>query len=254
MPRCSQCGRLVSIHQHGCPECDRGVSEGHDPLPAEDFPEREPLIEESEFDENESHSRRLPIARFQSGAEAGYFADELARAVDLDVRVLAREHYDAVHGVASTDFVLLVLETEAERAAQLLRSLVASTDDDEAPDESNLLAAEHDFNSSALMGGPVWVPLLLTLAAGSIAYWGIEKFEQRQRPPALINRDRRQPPELWRVLSASPSPWVQTLGPGRGTRQLQVDPATKSAVIQEDRDGDGRFEREWAYSWQDDAR
>lgn len=260
MPRCPECGRLGSIHQRGCPHCGYEPENQNGAYAADNFrgaiafDAAESRDEAADFIEDVANDQcRTPIARFQNGAEAGYFADELTHAAELDVRLLVREQFDAVHGMSVTDYVLLVREADAERASQILRSLVSSTDDHDADDASGDQAAQDGFNVAATPGGPVWVPILLTLAAGSIAYWGVEKVEQRPRPPALVNRDRRQPPDLWRVLGMSPDPWVQKLGPGQGVRRLQIAPDRRTAVVQEDRDGDGRFERQWEFSCRRDG-
>lgn len=236
MPRCPDCGQLVSVHEDHCPTC-RPANDERFPVPA--------LAESVAADDDNSEERTVAIARFHNGAEAGYFADELAHELNLETQVLAREQFDALHASWSTDYVLLVPESDAERAAQALQQLVKNTDDDEA-DHDGLLDSE---NTTRTASGPIWVPLILTLAAGSLAYWGVEKVEQRPRPPALVNRDRRPPPDLMRTLGKLPGPWVQKEGPL--TRELQIHPESNTATLREDRDGDGRFEREWEYSWRE---
>jgi hypothetical protein len=185
---------------------------------------------------------RVAIARFQNGAEAGYFADELIRATGVESEVLARERFDAVHAAWAVDYILLVDRPHAEPSARTLQALVEATGDDvreEAADASE---------TSELPGG-VWVPLILTLAAGSIACFGIDRLEHRPRPGALVIRDRREPPELWEVLGARRGAWVQKLEGGPGVRELTLDPDNRSAKLKEDHDGDGQFDREWEFSW-----
>jgi hypothetical protein len=92
------------------------------------------------------------------------------------------------------------------------------------------------------------MPLILTLAAGSIACFGVEHAHQRPRPPALADRDPRDP-DLWRVLGDDPAPWTQRLEGGAGQRELSIDRETGTAVLREDHDGDGRFERAWRFRW-----
>ena len=90
---------------------------------------------------------------------------------------------------------------------------------------------------------------ILTLAAGSIACFGIEHLNHRPRPPALVVGDARKPPELWEILGATHGPWVQQLEGGRGLRRLTLNPDNRSAVLEEDYDGDGHIDREWEFSW-----
>jgi hypothetical protein len=191
---------------------------------------------------DESGGDRVAIARFQNGAEAGYFADELTRATGVESEVLARERFDAVHAAWAVDYILLVHGPHAERSARTLQGLVEATGDDASEEAADVAG------SSEIPGG-VWVPLILTLAAGSIACFGIDRLEHRPRQGALVIRDRREPPELWEVLGARRGAWVQKLEGGPGVRELTVDADSRSAKLKEDHDGDGRFDREWEFSW-----
>lgn len=232
MTYCPHCGRSHLSSQ--CPECpgdhepvENGFSAGERRVP-------DPV--------HAAAADRVMIARFQNGAEAGYFADELTRACHVDTEVVARERFDAVHAGWSVDYILLVERPHAERAARLLQSLVESTGDDGGD------GATGESPRSDLPGG-VWVPLILTLAAGSIACFGIDRLDHRPRAPALVVRDAREPPDLWEVLAGTRGTWVQKLEGGPGVRELTLDPETHSAQLKEDHDGDGRFDREWEFSW-----
>ncbi len=233
MSYCQNCGRPQLSSRNLCPQCSpRPEREEH--AFAEDNPVADGAVDESRPD-------RVMIARFQNGAEAGYFADELTRETGIETEVLARERFDGVHAVWSVDYILLVDRTHAEEVARLLQSLVEATGDDADPD-----AAE---TSRSEIPGGVWVPLILTLAAGSIACFGVERLDHRPRPPALVVRDGREPPGLWEALASSRGTWVQHLDGGPGVRELTFDPEAHSARLKEDHDGDGQFDREWEFSW-----
>lgn len=231
MPFCPQCGQTYSVHERGCPDCSR-TSEPVEPqtqgLPSVAF-------------DVEGSNGHVAIARFQNGAEAGYFADELARETGFATEVLARERFDAVHAGWSVDYILLVGNADAEAAARMLKTLVEMTSDDDP--------RTTDQPAGLDVPGGAWVPLILTLAAGSIACFGIERLDQRPRPPALVVRDGREPPELQELIGAARGTWVQRLDRGGGVRELTLDPDSRSALLKEDDDGDGRFEREWEFSW-----
>lgn len=203
-----------------CPNCGRPQNRDDDICPAD--------------------GTRVPIARFQNGAEAGFFADELTRQTGIEAEVLAREKFDGLHAAWSIDYLLLVDRPESERAARALAALVEATGDEAGEEES-------DKAHSELPSG-VWMPLILTLAAGSIACFGIERVDHRPRPPALVVGDGRRPPELWQLMGAARGQWVQQLDGGPGTRQLILDANSGTAVLREDGDGDGRFEREQRFS------
>jgi len=231
MSRCQECGQLVSESHEICPGCASRSAPGKFDAPG--AAESEGLADVA---------RQVAIARFQSGAEAGFFADELCRETGIATDVLARERFDAVHAVWSVDYILLVDRQDAEHSARALASLVEATGG-ECGDDVN-----DDSPASDLPAG-VWVPLILTLAAGSIACFGIERLDHRPRPAALVVGDRREPPELWDVLTATQGTWVQHLEGGAGTRELTLDRDGHTARLREDHDGDGRFDREWDFSW-----
>jgi hypothetical protein len=194
---------------------------------------------------NEVGERGQAIARFQSGAEAGYFADELTRATGIEADVLARERFDAVHAVWTVDYVLHVSPQQATEAAETLQSLVDATGDDDSEESTGPRVTD--------LPAGAWMPLILTLAAGSIACFGIEHLDQRQRPPALVVGDRvvgdrRKPPDLGEILGATRGPWVQQLE-GGGVRRITFNRDNRTAVLQEDDDGDGSVDRECEFSW-----
>lgn len=227
MPICPQCGRRHGLSRSICPDCvqDENLCESV-PGPDED---------------GENAELWVAIARFQSGAEAGYFADELTRQHGIEADMQVRERFDAVHAVWTVDYILQVSPPHAAEAAGALQSLVDATGDD----------AQEESKGPSVTDIPagVWMPLILTLAAGSIACFGIDHFDQRPRQPALVVRDGRKPPELWEILTSTSGAWVQQLEGGRGTRRLTLHPDQHSAVLEEDHDGDGRVDREWEFSW-----
>lgn len=231
MPRCPDCGFLISVHQTHCPACSReGASDDESCEAAADASAETPS----------NLGKRVAVARFQNGAEAGYFAEELAHETGIDVQIVAREQFNHMW---CTDYVLTVPEADAQTAAEVLRGLVQDTSDDETQlDDAGALPAER-----LSLAGTMWISVMVTLAAGSLAWWGMHRLDQRPRPPALVVRERRPPPDLYDFLKSSPSPWVQR--DGSGVRELQIDPATRAATVREDRDGDGQFERRWEFNW-----
>ncbi len=257
MPSCPNCGRSFPVGHEICPDCgenwngerpDRGMSRM--PLDPGDLQSgcadetRLPGSPGESCEDSDvfcADSDRVAIARFQNGAEVGFFADELTRQTGIETEVRAREKFDAVHAVWSVDYLLRVERSDAERAARVLQGLVESTGDESGDD------AESRAPVSEIPGG-VLVPLILTLAAGSIACFGIERIDHRPRPPALVVGDARKPPELWELLKSARGQWMQRLDDGAGTRELTVDADEGVAVLREDRDGDGQFEQERRFS------
>lgn len=234
MPRCPNCGRRL---EHAVAECSRCQSQDERLSPS--FAEADSPASACAA---ETDARRVMIARFQNGAEAGYFADELYRTTGIETEVMAREHFDAVHAAWSIDYLLLASASEASQGAQALRTLVEDSEDR----AEQTCPPEQDRNE---LSSGMWMPLILTLAAGSIACWGVERAEQRPRPPALVDRDPRAPPDLWHILGATSGPWLQKGADGVGARELTVDPDRQTVLLREDHDGDGTFDREWHFDW-----
>lgn len=249
MPICPQCGLRHGLSDSFCPGC---AQDDHSP-PYDDRSGREALgianLGESnsrldadgENGEAEEGEYGVAIARFQSGAEAGYFADELTRETGIEADVLVRERFDAVHAIWTVDYILQVSPQHADEAPRALQSLVDATGDDAGEELTRPSVSD--------LPAGVWVPLILTLAAGSIACFGIDHLDQRPRPPALVVGDGRKPPELWEILGATSGPWVQQLEGGHGLRRLTINPDSGTALLEEDHDGDGRIDREWEFSW-----
>ncbi len=237
MPYCPRCGRRQEIYQPACPDCDQA----HEPQAGSTADADTGLSDECDSIDQCEESR-VAIARFQNGAEAGYFADELTRRTGIETDVLTRERFDAVHAVWTVDYLLLASRDRSDEAPRLLQELIDATGGDER-DEATPSAQASDLPAG------VWVPLIITLAAGSIVCFGIERADQRPRPAALVVGDGRKPPELWEILGATHGPWVQHLGEGGGVRRLTLDREHHTALLQEDHDGDGRVDREWEFSW-----
>jgi len=239
MSVCPNCGRPHPLDYEVCPDC-QGTREGDLSEPALDSVEPRDVAVDANG-EPVGDPARVPIARFQNGAEVGFFADELTRETGIETEVLAREKFDAVHAVWSIDYLLLVDRGEAERGARALQALVESTGG-EMEDQPSERASACDIP------GGVWVPLILTLAAGSIACFGIERADPRPRAPALVVGHARRSPEVWQFMGAARGNWVQPLAGGRGVRELVLDPEKGTVVLRDDEDGDGRFEREQRFS------
>jgi hypothetical protein len=235
MHRCPHCGRGLRLSDEVCSEC-RGEVDRYE-LAVE--------ADESRGDSPVSGESLVAVARLHNGAEAGYFADEVLRLLDVELELLARERFDGVHAVWAVDYILMAPRGDAERVASLLQELVDRTDDRE--DTGHDSPSEGRSDSA----GAVWAPLLLTLAAGSIACWGLERANHRPGPAGLVDRDPRAKPDLLQLISDVPGVWTQKSADGRGYRTLLLDPKQQTAILREDRNGDGDFEREWEFDWKE---
>jgi hypothetical protein len=187
------------------------------------------------------------VARFGNAAEAGYFANELEFAIGREPRLVQRDDFDAVHHFWRTSYVLSVPGDLAELAATQLRRIL-----DGEPTEPAVAGPEWqkerrrgfgDEPQPAETGAPSginWVPIVLTLAAGSLVLWAGKK-QHAPRRPAIP--DDAQRVDIWDALDRDQLPWVQRSNEGSGSvRELVVDAASGQALLREDRDGDGVFE------------
>jgi hypothetical protein len=209
-----------------------------------------------------------PIARFVNAAEGGFFAHELSLEAQCPVELRAEEDYDAVAGHWTTRFLLCVPARCAEAAATALQELVERSEHEDFLDSRPLPLRDttelnpalgsdrlpeltgpvarwdrNDFTAAPGEDGPVvhWVPIVLTLAAGSMMFWSLRKLNEPPPKPPLPAGHREG---LWESLSTSEGRvWVQLDRQGRAVRELEVDPETGVAVIREDLDGDAAFDR-----------
>lgn len=244
MKHCPHCGIRLEYHQESCPSCDwslppitsartRGIDnelpDGTD----------EPVV---------------AIARFLNAAEAGFFAHTLLNAEEIPASLRAEDDFDAVSGFWTARYLLMVPETMVEAATAALQSLVKRSETEDFlettgdPHELTHFGVEsvattrfaHDperyppDDTSTIK----WGPVMLTLAAGSLALWGLRELQRPPRAePAGPNHGT-----LWDDLSKSSSPWQQNLPDGR-RRELHFK--RDRAVIREYKDGRKTAEREF---------
>ncbi len=235
MRQCHSCGSLLSVHSPVCLSCGASESVVRD---AEGI---QIAVDDSQPLASNFSGKLVPVARFCNSAEAGYFADDLEHSAQIDAKLTVQEHFDALTGRWRHDYVLLVDESQAQRAAAHMSSQVdESAEDDHGIDPLEPLPD----NMPAL--GLNWVPILLTtLAAGSIAYWGVKKVEERPRPPVLgDNHLPQRGDDLWTTVVNADGPWFQQIGDGPGMRVMRAEAAGR-IIIQEDHDGDRKIDREY---------
>lgn len=215
------------------------------------LPSRKPKLGES------ASQAWTTIARFLNAAEAGYFAHELKLTRNIPVTLRAEEDFDAVSGHWSTGFVLSVPQAWAERAAETLQELVHLSESEDYLPERVSPAREYERKSTArsqpfdpfaeedyFTESPAihWVPIVVTLAAGSLAIWGIKILWEPARPQAAPIKAPRD--VLWDVMTTPDGrKWVQHDSAGRPTRELEIPPLGHEAILREDNDGDQVFER-----------
>jgi hypothetical protein len=170
------------------------------------------------------------------------------------------EHFDAVSGYWSTRFVLSVPEPLVETATIRLRELISQSETDDMPLETDFsdddllrpleYGSDHDNrfdrptdpmeSMAEEESGVNWVPIVLTLAAGSAVFWGVRTMNAKPVPEAAAGREEQA--DLWNRLTTPSGKWVQPSEDGRGRRELLFDARRREGILREDLDGDGQFE------------
>ena len=239
--RCGACGRRLVEDQELCAACEAARDDAAEVDPGERSPAGEPMVQ---------------VARFNNAAEAGFFADELQDRLRIPVRLHLEENFDALTGYWANRMVLLVPESAGSSAAGLLREIVEQTEGEE--DEPARTAAvsppaaeidswsEAEFqtaDTAAPQSGINWVPIVLTLAAGSAAIWGVRKLNEAPKPGGPVPVNGREG-QLWNTLRLPNSGWALSHDEIPGRRQLRIDARRGLMVIQEDADADGVYESE----------
>ncbi|MFQ5731407.1 MAG: hypothetical protein ACE5KM_05565 [Planctomycetaceae bacterium] len=246
MQRCRYCGTRFEYLHDSCPQCLR-------PLTVSSADEREGTA--SEFSEVDSR-REGPfrtIARFANAAEAGFFAHALQSVEEVPATIRAEDNFDAVSGRWSTRFLLDVPEAIAESAAGSLQALIERSETEDIVDALSpafdrrdydpLTSTRYRFENDAAPvsgGGFRWGPIVLTLAAGSMAIVGIRALQPAANPRRGVPVGSQK--ELWEKLSRPGKPWTRKLN-GNRRRELEFNADRTRATIRE-YDGDKRVGQE----------
>ncbi len=211
------------------------------------------------------------IARFANAAEAGFFAHELSLTTNVPIDVRCEDDYDAVSGHWSIRFLLCGPASEADQLSRTLQQLIEQSADDELFHVRTLPLRNGASESlgdkvASLSSHPVrfsdpradgaefwlndrapgvnWLPIVITLAAGSLVFWGWKKLQEPKQAPVAKPPGEVLDESLWEQLSLSPGNiWIQKDETGRHVRELQIDRDRRGAVLREDLDGDSLFER-----------
>ncbi len=263
MPRCPHCGHGLVDFQDVCPACSKSLGDPYElfhNFSVDDvFDEEATGTKNGPLDVDPVEGPMAAVARFVNAAEAGYFAHELKQTQKIPVTLSVDENFDVLSGYWSTRFVLAVPESRAESAARALQQLIEQTDTDDVveidePDDGMrpMIDSPDEFGSAtekaarAIESSSVhWVPIVLTLAAGSVVFWGARRLQEQPKAELPRVPVGGQQEDLWDCLATPAQPWVQQLQNGRGRREFRIAPEGNLAVIREDADGDGLFEKEF---------
>ena len=196
-----------------------------------------------------------PIARLSNLADSGYFSDLIA-AQEIDVQVKEVDEFNALLGLWEATFVLQVPRDDARRAAELMNQHLEASGDsqqDKRGSHDSFGQNTHETSETTSPGPhevmwpepsatavtPIWKSVVLVLVAGGLAY-GLGRTAGRRDVEAVPKADHDR---LWQVLSRPGETWVNDSLPGRPKYRLHCEPGSDRIVLDEDMDGDGRYER-----------
>lgn len=181
------------------------------------------------------------VARFGNAAEAGYFAHELAPLLNFEPRIEYQDDFDAIGGAWRTRYLLAVPDRLAEQARRHLATMLDGNweHDPSQPFSDDTFDEPGSGKRTHLPQSRInWVPIMLTLAAGSAVLWAGRKINVARGNVAPGEAGQR---DLFEILSDGARPWVQQSEDGR--REFRINSQSGTATVLEDTDGDGRFDR-----------
>jgi hypothetical protein len=181
----------------------------------------------------------VTIARFAWASEAGYFAHELSQLSSMETRILWEDRSDKIHGFFQGEYLLQASQEWADQARAQLRVLLEEQKESPALEPGNWSAANGDDptfdpqSPSAIR----WVPIVLTLTAGSVVAIGYQAWS-RQEARQAIARDRSL--DEW---DAEPDGRQVFVGDDGSRWTVEFDPAGDEVILVEDSNGDHHPDR-----------
>lgn len=180
----------------------------------------------------------VTIARFAWASEAGYFSHELGLRSSFETRILWEDQSDTIHGFWQGEYLLQVPPDWVDEARAMIRELL--DDNGERPHAVNNRWSEpedavetFDPQFSSAMN---WVPIILTLTAGSVAALGYQAWSRHGEQPAVAREE--SPEEL-----AAPVEGERVFVQDGGQISIRFDPAGDRMILGVDLDGDHRPDR-----------
>lgn len=244
MKRCPHCQTRLDYEPDSCPSCLRSL---HEPVRRLEPVEPEPIVAKRPDEPLRA------IARFNNAAEAGFFAHTLLFAEEIPASIRAEENFDGVGGYWSTRYHLEVPESLAASASQRLQAIIDRSEREDfvddlgarnafPVDDTTRFAGFDGASAEAEYRGLRWGPIVLTLAAGSLAFLGFRALQPALKPrgDAPVGRQK----DLWEQLSQPSKPWVQRLDNGR-RREVRFNADRSRATIREFAGDEQVSEREY---------
>jgi hypothetical protein len=184
----------------------------------------------------------VTIARFAWASEAGYFSHELSLPGDFETRIVWEDQSDTIHGFWQGEYLLQVPPDWTDEARARLRGLLDDKGEVTEPTR-NRWSGGADADDATFdpqtSSGINWVPIILTLTAGSMAAISYQVWSRNgERPP--VARDESLDVE------AHPAPGNRVFmheSDDGSQWAVRFDSKSDQMILTEDVDGDRRPER-----------
>jgi hypothetical protein len=209
MRRCKFCHRNFNTSADGmCPFCGKALAA-------------------------ESEANWTSVARLANLAEAGFFSQMLA---DEGIASQIRQHDDfsALDGSWSSVYVMQVPQIDAQRATERIRQELASGSTEELA---------QTIKPETAGATATWKPVALMLFAGSLAYLAGQNVPRHEGQ--VPHNDSRA--SLWDAVRQIETPLVSEPVADGARFRLSYDRGHSVFLLEEDRDGDGRYDRRRAF-------
>ncbi len=184
----------------------------------------------------------VTIARFAWASEAGYFSHELGLPGDFEARIVWEDQSDKIHGFWQGEYLLQVPPDWTDEARTRLRELLEDKGETPPPTprrwSGDVESDDPAFDPQAT-SGINWMPIILTLTAGSMAAIGYQIWISNGAPPPVARDESIEEESL-------PTPGNRVFmheSPDGGQWTVRFDPDHDRMILTEDADGDGHTER-----------
>jgi hypothetical protein len=184
----------------------------------------------------------VTIARFAWASEAGYFSHEMGLRGNFETRILWEDQSDKIHGFWQGEYLLQVPPDWADEARAMLRGLLDDNAERPQPGHPRWVEpvdeVDPTFDPQASFGIN-WVPIILTLTAGSVAALGYQVWSRHGEAPAVA---REESPEELAAPAEGERVFVQE-SPDGSRWTVRLDASGDRMILLEDADGDHRPDR-----------
>jgi hypothetical protein len=192
-----------------------------------------------------SASSWVPLVQFGNWADLGYF-ESVLHENDVPTEIRQHEQLSAQDGRRTVSILLMVPAELLERATDILADEVEATSDGDASEDWTRSTPsdpwgpppEDRFPGDEPAGISLWKPVLVLLVAGGLSAYFLHRQPPARPAPAIDPQEN-----LWHALSELERPLTTAPSDHGTSRRLWYDPNSRTLNLEEDFNGDGRYDR-----------